>query len=181
VLAVSRLVLRHKLVVLAFWLAALAAGIAASGGLGSRLSQQVALPGVASYRANQEIHGLHGNGGGGYVEVAVVRLPSGEPAASAAGHAALSRAFGAVSAIPGLRVADYPSTGDRAFLTSDSQMSYGLVFTPFEGEQAPSLAPKITAAMTPVLPAGASVRVTGMTELASGGQAQQAKGWWPRR
>src|SRR5215472_8313127 len=175
-LAVSRFVLRHKLLVAGFWLAVLAAGVFASACLGPRLSQQVAIPGAAGYQANQRILRLYGNGGPGYPEVAVVTLPPGEPAASAAGRAALRRAFGAVAAIGGLRAADYASTGNRAFLTRDPRISYGLVFTPYAGEGASSLAPRISAAMRPALPPGSRVAVTGMTELQAGGQAKQSLG-----
>src|SRR5579863_8024289 len=125
--ALSRFVIRHKLVIVAFWLAALAGGIVASAGLSGRLSQQVALPGVASYRANQEIHRLYGDGGAGYVEVVVVRLPKGDLAAGASGREVIATAFGAaVASARGLRVADYANTADRAFLTTDPETTYGL-------------------------------------------------------
>ena len=176
-LAMSKFVLRHKLAVAVFWLVVLVAGGAASAKLGSRLSGQFALPGAASYQANQQILRLYGNGGNGYPEVAVVRLPPGQAAGRPEGRLALGRAFAAVARIPGLRVADYASTGDRAFLGSDGRTSFGLVFTPFAGELSPpSLGPEIIAAMTPALPAGSGVRVTGMNELTSGGQANQGFG-----
>src|SRR5579859_7826428 len=163
----SRFVLRHKLLVAGFWLAVLAAGAVASAGLSGRLSAQFSLPGTASYQADQQILREYGNGGPGYPEVAVVRLPPGEPAASPAGRRAVGAAFAAVAARPGLRAADYPSTGDRAFLTGDPRLSYGLVFTPYTGELSPlSLGPQITAAMRPALPPGSAVAVTGMNELA---------------
>jgi RND superfamily putative drug exporter len=176
-LAVSRFVLRHKRAVLAFWLVMLVAGGAASARLSSRLSPQFALPGAASYQADQQILRLYGNGGNGYPEVAVVRLPPGQTAASPAARRALGRAFAAVAGIGGLRLADYASTGDRAFLGRDGQTSYGVVFTPFAGGLSPpSLGPQITAAMTPLLPPGSSVGVTGMNELLSGGQAKEGFG-----
>ena len=148
-LAVSRFVLRHKLAVVAFWIVVLAGGVFASSHLSGRLSGQFALPSASSYQADQQILRLYGNGGDGYPEVAMVTLPPRETAGSAAGRVALGRAFAAVAAIPGLRVADYADTGDRAFLTADPRVSYGLVFTPYHGELSPpSLAPQITAAMT---------------------------------
>src|SRR6266581_3500971 len=122
----SRFVLRHKLAVAVFWLAV---GVVASARLSGRLSAQFALPGAASYQADQQILREYGNGGPGYPEVVVVRLPPGRTAASAAGRRALGAAFAAVAARPRLRVADYASTGDRAFLTRDPRLSYGLVFT----------------------------------------------------
>ena len=62
-LALSRFVLRHKGVVLVFWLVVLVAGGAASAKLSSRLSPSFALPGAASYQANQQILRTFGNGG----------------------------------------------------------------------------------------------------------------------
>ena len=84
--AVSGFVLRHKRVVALFWLVVLVAGGAASARLASRLSAQFPLPGTVSYQANQQILRLYGNGGSGYPEVAVVRLPPGQPAVSPAGR-----------------------------------------------------------------------------------------------
>src|SRR6266571_549850 len=173
----SRFVLRHKLAVAVFWLAVLAVGVVASARLSGRLSAQFALPGAASYQADQQILREYGNGGPGYPEVVVVRLPPDRAAASAAGRRALGAAFAAVAALPGLRVADYASTGDRAYLTRDPRVSYGLVFMPYSGELSPpSRGPQITAAMRPALPPGSTVAVTGMNELASGGQARQGFG-----
>jgi uncharacterized membrane protein YdfJ with MMPL/SSD domain len=54
-LAVSRFVLRHKLAVVVFWTAVLAAGVFASAHLSSRLSGQFALPSASSYQANRQI------------------------------------------------------------------------------------------------------------------------------
>ena len=76
-----------------------------------------------------------------------------------------------------LRVADYASTGDRAFVGREGRSTYGLVFTSYTGELSPpSLGPQITAAMIPRLPPGSTVTVTGMNELQSGGQAEQGFG-----
>jgi RND superfamily putative drug exporter len=177
-LAMSRFVLRHKGAVVVFWLVVLLAGGAASAKLGSRLSPSFALPGAASYQANQQILRLYGNGGNGNPEVAVVRLPQGQDAASPAVRLSLGRAFDAVAAqVSGVRVADYASTGDRAFIGRDGRTTYGLVFTPYTGELSPtSLGPQVTAAMTPLLPPGSTVAVTGMNELQAGGQAKEGFG-----
>ena len=96
-LAVSRFVLRHKLAVVAFWIVVLAGGVFASSHLRGRLSGQFALPSAPSYKANQQILRIYGNGGDGYPEVVMVTLPPGEAAGSAAGRVALGRAFGARS------------------------------------------------------------------------------------
>ena len=176
-LAISRFVLRHRAAVAVFWLVMLAAGAVASAKLSGRLSGQFAIPGAPGYQANQAILARYGNGGPGYPEVALVRLPPGVSAGEPAGRAALGRAFAAVARRPGLRVADYASTGDRAFLGDDGRTSYGLVFTPYTGELSPpSLGPQITAALRPALPPGSQVAVTGMNELVNGGQAKAGFG-----
>jgi putative drug exporter of the RND superfamily len=61
-LAMSRFVLRHKGAVTVFWLVILVAGGAASAKLSSRLSPSFALPGAASYQANQQILRLYASG-----------------------------------------------------------------------------------------------------------------------
>jgi RND superfamily putative drug exporter len=177
-LAISRFVLHHKIAVVVFWLAVLVAGGSASAHLSSRLSPQFALPGAASYQANQQILRLYGNGGNGNPEVAVVQLPPGANATSPVTRQALARAFAAVPAqLSGVRIADYANTGDRAFVGRGARTTYGLVFTPYTGELSPpSLGPQIKAAMTPDLPQGSAVSVTGMNELQSGGQAKEGFG-----
>ena len=176
-LGVSRFVLRHKLAVLLFWLVMLVAGAIASTKLGDRLSGEFSFPGAASYQANQEIQAKYGNGGTGYPEVVMVRLPADITADSPAGRAALAKAFGAVAGRPGLRVADYAGTGDRAFLGSDGHTTYGLVFVPYAGQlTTPSFAPQITSAMRPALPSGSRLSVTGMNELITGTQAKSGVG-----
>ena len=74
-LAISRFVLRHRAAVAVFWLVMLAAGAVASAKLSGRLSGQFAIPGAQGYQANQAILARYGNGGPGYPEVALVRLP----------------------------------------------------------------------------------------------------------
>jgi RND superfamily putative drug exporter len=177
-LGLSRFVLRHKGAVLVFWLVVLMAGGVASAKLSGRLSPSFALPGAPGYQANQQILRLYGNGGNGNPEVAVVQLPPGQNAASPAMRQTLSRAFDAITAqLSGVRVTDYASTDDRAFLGLDGRTTYGLVFTPYTGELSPpSLGPQVTAAMTPLLPPGSTVAVTGMNELQTGGQAKEGFG-----
>ena len=177
VLGLYRFVLRYKLAVLAFWLVMLVAGAFASTKLGDRLSGDFSFPGAASYKANQEIQARYGNGGTGYPEVVVVRLPTGVTAESATGRAALSKAFAAVAGRPGFRVTDYATTGDRAFLGDDGRTTYGLVFVPYTGQlSTPSFAPQITAAMRPLLPSGSQLSVTGMNELITGTQTKSGVG-----
>src|SRR5689334_25262938 len=68
-------VLRFKVPVLLFWLAALVAGIFAAGQATDRLSRDFSFPGARGYEANVSILREYGNGGSGSPLVTVVTLP----------------------------------------------------------------------------------------------------------
>ena len=100
-LAVSRFVLRHKLAVVAFWIVVLAGGVFASSHLSGRLSGQFALPSAPSYKANQQILRIYGNGGDGYPEVVMVTLPPGEAATAPKARPSATRPAALPAASPG--------------------------------------------------------------------------------
>ncbi|MEU7876015.1 MMPL family transporter [Dactylosporangium sp. NPDC049140] len=160
----SRFVLRHRTAVVLAWLVLLIAGGAAAGRLSDRLSHDFAFPDTAADQANHAILAGYGNGAGTYPLVPVVVLPAG----TAPDDPAVARAFAAAALDSSLRVVSYANTGDRRFAGQDGRTVFGLVFTPpTRGKAAPDYGPRITAAMTPVLPAGATVHVTGLDELST--------------
>ena len=164
----STFVLRHRLLVGLLWLAVLLAGGATASKVSGRLSQEFSLPGSKSYDANQAILRAYGNGAGSVPLVPVITLPAGTTVDSPGVKAALGKAFGAVARDPRLRVVAYTSTGDRRFVSADGRTTFGLVFPPRYGAfSAPDLGPAVTAALRPALPTGATVRVTGIDELAT--------------
>jgi RND superfamily putative drug exporter len=78
-------------------------------------------------------------------------------------------------AIPGTRIADYATTGDRAFVTRDGRSTFALVYTaPVGGFGGPSPGPAIGHAVAAAAPAGWRVGVTGMSLLQNG--SKQANG-----
>ena len=169
----SEWVLSHKRLVVAFWLIALLAGAAASSKVGSRLSQEFALPGEPGHEANVAILREYGDGGLQQALVAVFRLPAGQTAADPAARQALDGAFAALEREPGMRVASYANTGDRRFVSADGRTTFGLVFTPLRPILGgPDLGPPITATLAAGLPAGWAVRVTGLDELELGSHTQ---------
>jgi len=164
----STFVLRHRLLVGLLWLAVLLAGGATASKVSGRLSQEFSLPGSKSYDANQAILRAYGNGAGSVPLVPVITLPAGTTVDSPGVKAALGKAFGAVARDPRLRVVAYTSTGDRRFVSADGRTTFGLVFPPRYGAfSSPDLGPAVTAALRPALPTGATVRVTGIDELAT--------------
>jgi putative drug exporter of the RND superfamily len=165
-------VLRHKRLVALFWLTVAAAGLAVSPKLSSHLSQQFTLPGQPAYQANLAILRSYGNGGSTLPLVGVVTAPPGGSIDSPAARRALGRAFARVASVPGVRVVSYATTGDPRFISADRRTSYGLVFPPPSAQletRDPNLGPQVADALRQGLPGGWSVQVTGLDELASGG------------
>jgi len=169
-MSLSNFVLRHKLLIGLFWLAVFLVGGASASKVSGRLSQQFSMPGTKSDAADQAILRTYGNGARTLPLAPVVILPAGTTVDSPGVKAALGKAFDAVARDPRLRVVSYASTGDRRFVSADGRTTFGLVFQPQpDRSNATDLAPAVTAALQPALPAGASVRVTGLDELASNG------------
>jgi putative drug exporter of the RND superfamily len=169
----SNFVLRHRLTVGLLWLAVLAAGMVASGKVGDRLSTDFSLPGASSYEADQAILRTYGTGGSAGVPIVpVVTLPAGSTVDDPGVRAALDRAFGAAAVDPRLRVVSWASTGDRRFVAADGPTTFGLVFPPPSGFGGPDLGPAVGAAMRGALPPSATLHVTGIGQLAGGGEAE---------
>ena len=169
-LTLSRFVLRHKLVVVLVWLAALVAGGAASSSLADRLGQDFSFPGRPGYEANVAVLERYGNGGPANPLVPVVTLPAGQTVDSPGVRERLRDGVARLEADPArrLRVLSYGATGDRGLVTGDGRTTFALVYPPYRGQQGPdpSLAPAVAGALRAALP-GAEVQVTGLDELSA--------------
>ena len=101
----TRWVLRHKLMVVAFWAVVTLIGFITVPGLSSVLSKDFSLPGQPGYEANQALLHQYGNGGVSAPLVAVVKLPEGSSVTAPAAQAELARALSSVQkAGPDIRV-----------------------------------------------------------------------------
>jgi len=171
----SRFLLGHKLAVAGAWLLVLVAGMAAAGAVSARLSQEFAFPGEEGYEANVAILRAYGTGGPGSPLVPVVTLPAGVTVDSPGVRAALAAAFGEVAEDPRLRVLAWPATTeDRRLVADGGRTVFGLVWGPWRGVDAGAseLTPAITERLRAALPAGSSVQVTGIEELAADAESQ---------
>jgi putative drug exporter of the RND superfamily len=172
--ALTGFVLRHKALVTLFWVVVAAAGIMTVSGTTHRMTNSFAMPGQA-FRVDNQIAREYGNGGSQAPFVPVLTAPPGQRitgrAAVSAGHA-----FAALAkAIPDVRIADYATTHNRAFLTRDGRSTFALVYTrPVSGFGGSNLGPAITRTLASAVPPGWHVGVTGLQLLSSGGK--QAKG-----
>ncbi len=176
--ALTRFVLRHKALVTLFWVVVAAVGVMTISGTTHRMTNNFSMPGQA-FKVDNQIVSQYGNGGSQAPYVPVLTVPAGQKVTDPAVAAATGRAFAALArAIPGVRIADYATTGNRAFVTSDGRSTFALVYTaPVSGFGGPNLGPVVQRAVTAASPAGAGwhVGVTG-SQLLADGQPSSSKG-----
>ncbi|MGH8961324.1 MAG: MMPL family transporter [Jatrophihabitantaceae bacterium] len=159
-------VLRHKIVVVAFWLLAVAAGVATLGSTTKHLSSNFALPGQPGYVTDAKITALYRNGGDAQPTVLTLTAPAGTRVDTVVAHRAFSAA---AHAVPDARVADAVNTGDPHFLTANGRTTFALVFTPAQqGFGGDSSTPRLTAAAAAAVPPGWDVGATGTAQLSAG-------------
>ena len=160
----AEFVLRHRRVVLLFWLLVLICGGALAGKTTNRLTVDFSLPGQPGSQTADRIQATLGNGGNTSPYLVSVTMPPGQQS-DAAGPV-----FQAVAKqVPNVRVLDEANTGDKAFRTSDGRTSYAIVFYRFDPSPTATLqTDAIRAAATSAAPAGATIGVTGEDALAVG-------------
>jgi len=173
----TRFVLSHKLLVVAFWLVLAIAGAMTAGATTKRLTTSFAMPGAA-FRSDARIQALYRHNGAQDPTVPVITLPAGTTIHTPGVVARLGRAFAAAGRVePTARVVDYATTGDRAFATADGRATYALVFTPQSNPMSPgNLTARIQRAVSAAVPGSWHVRVTGIQALATGRAAGKGAG-----
>jgi putative drug exporter of the RND superfamily len=168
---ISEFTLRHRRLILVIWTIALIAGLGAAGRVSGRLSQQYRLPGQPGYVANVAMDRLYHIDAGAPPAVPVITLPGGEDARDPFVLTDLRRAFAAVQEQLSAKTVSYVNTSDPRFVAAGGRVTFGLVFAPNVGggPGAKDLSTAVDAAMRPDLPAGATLGVTGINALSSGG------------
>jgi putative drug exporter of the RND superfamily len=127
----TRLVLRHRRAVAAFWLILTLAGLASAGRAYRALSDQYTVPGREGYETNAAIARTFGTGGNGAPLVPVVTLPPGVSVDSPPVRSGLAELATRIQrAVPHVRVASYASTGDRAFVSRDGRTTFLVAYPP---------------------------------------------------
>ena len=128
----AEFVLRHRRLVMVFWLLMFAVGIGAASQVTDRLTVDFSLPGQPGYETEKQLLDTFGNGGSNPPTIAVVTVPEGTTVK--AEMAKITPVFQAIDkALPGTRMVDYAQTNDNVFLTDDGRTTYALVYPkPFE-------------------------------------------------
>ena len=183
--ALTGFVLRRRRLIGVFWLLAFMIGGYASAVLSSHLSMSFEIPGTHSDIADAAIIAKYGSGGSEQPLVPVIRLPAGttvtQPRTRAellAGFAAVER-IGASPSTGASRVVSFASTGNLGFVSADGRTTFGLVFTPTNGnaKQDPVIPlAQVRAVLLHNLPAGSQVQVTGLSPLTTSGGSRNGPG-----
>ena len=167
----ARTVMRHRRVVSGVWLLLFMLGGWSASQLGDRLAFDFSLPGQPGDVAEQQLIESYGVSTFD-TYVAVVTVPAGETVPGRQGDVA-GVYEDVEQAIPGIRVTDYASTGDEAFLSDDERTTFALI----QGPMAQSFGPGIAAEIAPALEraaeqAGFESGFTSYGVLAEGGDTE---------
>ena len=176
--SLTRWVLAHKRAVVLFWIAMTVAGVAAAGPASRALELEFSIPEKEGSLTNVEITKRYAGTGGDWMPLLpVVELPEGKTLASPDVKRDLAKLDTTLAqALPGARIASYPTTGDRAFVSRDGHTVYALVYpTGADRNEFGSnteAARKASAALAGVTVGGAPVHLTGFDALwrESGGE-----------
>src|SRR4051794_20142275 len=163
-------VVRHKRLVIGFWIVLTLVGGAASGPASKAMDQKFSVPGREGWEANKAIEQtFKGTGGNSAPLVPVVQLMDTTAADSRSELAALETKV--KKAVPGTRVAGYGSTGDSSFISKDGKTAYVIAYPPPDPDQPfgdhPKAEKKLRAALDGVTVGGAPVHLTGYDALAN--------------
>src|SRR4051812_21734738 len=169
--SLTRWVLAHKRIVVAFWLVLTVAGMAAAGPASKALKQEFSVPGKEGWQTNQAIaERYRGTGGQSAPLMPVVTLPAGKSVDSPGVRAQLATLDRRLArALPGARIASFASTGDRAFVSRDGHTTFAIAYPRRDRDQPfgdnPRAEKRARAALRGAVVAGAPVHLTGFDAL----------------
>jgi len=165
----AEFVLRHRVLVVIFWVLMIPVGGFAAGQTTDRLTVDFSLPGQPGYQTEKQILQVFGNGGSNPPTIAVVTVPEGTTVDDQLSK--ITPVFDEIkAALPGTRFVDYAETKNSVFLTDDKRTTYALVY-PTEFKSFTDVGPDV--AMKPILEkasksTGLDFGVTGYNMLAQG-------------
>jgi putative drug exporter of the RND superfamily len=167
----TRFVLRHRRLVVAFWLVVTIVGIATVSKAVNAMDQKFSVPGREGWVTNSQIAAIYDKTGSDTSPLLqVVTLPSGQSATNFRSQLR-SLEDKAEKTIPKARVAGYGSTGSKAFLSSDGRTAFTIIYppedpkAPFGGN--PDAEKHLRTAMAGATVGGAPVHLTGFDALSN--------------
>src|SRR3954468_19295262 len=171
----ARLVMHHRRIVSALWVALFIGGLLSASALNNRWTLDFSLPGQPGDRAEQQLIDKYGVSTYD-TYVAVVTVPPGKTID--ANRDAVAGVFAAAAAaVPDvrLRVVDLASTGDAGFVTDDGRTSFALIQAPVPVKFGPYVETQLDPALATAAAAqGFDGGLTSYALLAAGGQQDGA-------
>ncbi|WP_432990649.1 MMPL family transporter [Dactylosporangium sp. CA-233914] len=163
---IARFVLKHRKLIIGFWIVVMMAGGVAAALVQDRLSSDFSLPGQEGSRAETKLIETYGVGPEPQ-SVPVLTAPAGQRIADH--RADIAAVADRIRAVPGTHVVDYASTGDAGFLTTDGRSTFLLVYAPEAAPGEEGADPVIaTAVREAAAEHGLTSSITGMNQLAAG-------------
>ncbi|HEX7188067.1 MAG TPA: MMPL family transporter [Actinomycetes bacterium] len=128
----AEFVLRHRKLVMLFWLVMFGVGVVAAGRTSERLTIDFSLPGQPGYETEKQILDIYHNGGSNPPTIAVATVPEGSTVDDEIDS--VTAVLDEVQqALPGTRILSYADGQDPIFVTDDGRTTYALVYPePFE-------------------------------------------------
>jgi RND superfamily putative drug exporter len=165
----TRWVLRHRKLVVAFWVVMTVIGGMTSGAATKAMDQKFSVPGRESWETNVDIaERYNGTGGNALPLIPIVTLAEGSTA-QAVREELRGLEDRLAEALPGSRVAGYGSTGDDAFVSEDGRTAFAIAYPPPDPDQPfgdnPEAARTARAALAGATVAGQPVHLTGYDAL----------------
>jgi RND superfamily putative drug exporter len=177
--SLTRWVLAHKRTVVISWIVLTIGGLMAAGPATDALEPEFSVPNKEGWETNVAITERYGGDRNGTVPLLpVVTLPQGKTVDSPDVRSELARIDARLDeAMPGARIASYPSTGDRTFVSDDGRTVYSLIYPQPDPNSVFGENPRAEKAASGVLKdaavAGQPVHLTGFDALVedSGGES----------
>ncbi|KLL12083.1 membrane protein [Protofrankia coriariae] len=171
--ALARWCLRHRRLVISFWIAAFLVGGATAGITADRLTFDFSLPGQPGYETAKKVLAIyHTDDQGAPIILSLSAQPGGQ-----ATDQQVTTAFAAVKKdVPGIRVIGRAETGDDIFVTDDGRAQFAYAFYPRQTSFTSETAEALKKSLAAHSPAGLTGTVTGLDELATNGANDSGPG-----
>ncbi len=163
--ALARWCLRHRRIVILFWIAAFIVGGATAGTTTKRLTFDFSLPGQPGYETAKRVLAIYHTDGQNAPIILVLSADSGK-----VGDQQAADTFAAVERdVPNVRVIGKAETADNIFVTADGKAQFAYAFFPKQTSFTATTISDVKKALANDTPAGFTGRVTGLDELATNG------------
>ncbi|WP_239311396.1 MMPL family transporter, partial [Frankia sp. Cj3] len=171
--ALARWCLRHRRLVILFWIVAFAVGGATAGITTKRLTFDFSLPGQPGFETSQKILATYHTEGQGAPDILVLAAQPGDKV----DDQQAADVFAAVEHdVPGVRVVGKAATGDNVFTTVDGRAQFAYVFYPPQTSFASATLDKLKTSIAAHTPASLTGTVTGIEELQTNGGSSGGPG-----